>query len=98
MNGVDETDLRERFANLTAVLLPPGAGPTVRQDITPVNLFREVFRRVFNAPVEDLPEHCYFSTFSEPYKYIDVTAQARPAHPPSTDSPPEAKPAPPQVP
>jgi hypothetical protein len=97
MNGVDETDLRERFANLTAVLLPPAEGPPIRQDITPVNLFRELFRRVFKAPVEELPEHCYFSTFNEPYTYIDVTARTRPAEPPTPASP-ETKPAPPRVP
>jgi hypothetical protein len=74
---LEKTDLRERFANLTAVLLPPDAGP-IRQDITPVNLFRVVLRRIFGAPLEELPEHCYYSPFDEIYRYTDVSAQIRP--------------------
>ena len=46
---LESTDLDERFANLTAVLLPPDEGPPIRQGITPVNLFRLIFRRVFGT-------------------------------------------------
>lgn len=76
LDDVEATDLRERFGNFTAVLLPAGGAP-LRQDITPVNLFRVVLRQVFGVPLEELDDRCYFSTFSEPYKYIDVTDRVR---------------------
>lgn len=82
LNDLETTDLRERFGNLTAALLPAGSRP-LRQDITPVNLFRVVFREVFGAPVEELSDRCYFAPFSNPYRFTDVTEELRVSEGPS---------------
>lgn len=77
---VEKTDLRERFGNLTAVRWPdPRSRPAALSDsVTPVNLFRIVFDGLFNADLPLLPDRCYYSTFGDPYHFVEVTDEVRP--------------------
>jgi hypothetical protein len=88
----NQTDLRERLSILNAYFLPGVGSEDLYQSISPVNSFRVVLNAYFGAGLELLPDRSYFSTWSDPFKFIDVTNQVRPAPGSSTDSssPPSA--------
>jgi hypothetical protein len=87
-NSVEETDVRERFAILNAVLLPCAPQNTLPETLTPVNTFRYVFQSCFHLPYSPLPDHSYFSTWSRPFEFIEVPAAAiAPLDDPTTDEP-----------
>lgn len=76
--------LSERFGILNAYHLPEtGAKAGTRlsarghtelyDSITPVNTFRVVFNRVFDAGLPLLPDRSYFSTITKPYEFFDIT-------------------------
>ena len=67
------TDLRERFSILNAYYLPEQGEADLYEGITPVNTFRLVFNRYFGANYELLRDESYFSTFSRPYAFLNVT-------------------------
>jgi len=67
------TDLRERFSILNAYYLPEQGEADLYEGITPVNTFRLVFNRYFGANYELLREESYFSTYSRPYAFLNVT-------------------------
>lgn len=69
---IEQTDLDERFSILNAVYLP-GASPDSVVWNSPVNNFRTIFNHCFEADYELLPEHHYFSTWSQPYQFIDIS-------------------------
>ena len=59
---MDELSVFERYSILNAYYLP-GVNPNeVPKDITPVNSFRFVFNKYFNANFQLLPNHQYFPT------------------------------------
>ena len=75
--SVEETDLHERMSILNAYYLPgPGAG-ALYQSISPVNSFRVVFNAYFGAGLDLLPDRNYFSTWDDPFQFIDVTDRCR---------------------
>lgn len=41
--------------------------------ITPVNTFRLIFNLYFGARFELLNDRSYYSTYDNPYRFIDVT-------------------------
>lgn len=68
-----QTNLRERFSILNAYFLP-GVDPTVfYPGISPINSFRIVLNHYFGTEFERLPDHSYFTTWSQPYNYQLVT-------------------------
>jgi hypothetical protein len=79
MNWGNPTDLalKERMTVINAYLLPGGGGEALYKTITPVNSFRVVFNHYFNAKIELLDDKSYFSTWDEPYKFVDVTDRIR---------------------
>ena len=42
-------------------------------EITPVNTFRLLFRELFDAELELLPDRTYFSSYRDPLDFEDVT-------------------------
>ena len=80
------TDLPERLSILNAYYFPGGEGG-LYEAITPVNTFRVVFNQYFGADFELLPDRSYFSTWSHPYKFIDVTSKTSPLATGSPSSP-----------
>jgi hypothetical protein len=103
ISSVDETDLVERMSILNVYYLPDlqtGEAP-VYQSITPVNSFRVILNTYFSAGLKLLPDRNYYSTWGEPYRFIDVTERVHrecrdkagrttTAHPNEPPSPPPA--------
>jgi hypothetical protein len=77
MRDVHHTDLHERMSILNAYFFPGGSYDGLYQRISPVNSFRVVLKTFFGAKLELLPDRSFFSTWTEPYHFIDVTAQVR---------------------
>jgi len=45
-------------------------------DITPVDTFRVILDQFFDAELPLLPDQSFFSTWSAPYRFVDVTDRA----------------------
>ncbi len=73
MQSKGKTDLRERMGILNAYYFPNRDYRGLYQDITPVNSFRVVLNTLFGARFEILPDRSNYSTWSEPYQFMDVT-------------------------
>jgi len=75
MNWDDPNDLalKERMTIINAYLLPEGGEKALYNTITPVNSFRVVFNHYFGAEFELMEDRSYFSTWNQPYRFIDVT-------------------------
>lgn len=67
------TYLRERMSILYAYFLPDGGDAQLYEEITPVNTFRVVLNSYFGTDLALLEDESYFSTWSHPYAFIDVT-------------------------
>lgn len=74
-----DTDLHERMSILNAYYFPGSAGGALYQGISPVNSFRVLFNAYFQANLGLLPDRCYFSTWDDPFQFLDVTERVRPA-------------------
>jgi hypothetical protein len=71
------TYFKERMSILNAYLLPGGETAGLYDEITPVNTFRLIFNHYFGTDLELLEDRSYFSTWEQPYRFIDVTDEAR---------------------
>lgn len=69
----ERTDLRERLAILNALLVPGAEDSELYPEISPVNTFRMIFNLYFGTQYELLDDRSYFSPWSQPYRFIDVT-------------------------
>jgi hypothetical protein len=65
--------IRVRLANLAAYLLPQAPEHVMPVDASAVNAFRSIFNHYFNAPLDRLPSHHYFSEYNSPYAFTEVT-------------------------
>lgn len=83
----EKSDIRERLAILLAVYLPTRSGPPLSDSITPVNVWRTILNQALGASLPLLPDRSYFSTWSRPYDFIDVTEELR--RPPTAGEPAE---------
>ena len=72
-NLLEGTDLQERYGILNAYYLPGGEQGWLYPSITPVNSFRVVFNRYLGADFELLPDEMYFSNWSTPYDFVEIT-------------------------
>jgi len=75
--SVSHTDLTERMTILNAYYFPGSQYDDLYQSISPVNSFRVVLNTYFGASLELLPDRSYFSTWPEPYHFVDVTDKAK---------------------
>ncbi|MGD2206213.1 MAG: sulfatase-like hydrolase/transferase [Anaerolineae bacterium] len=71
----ENTYFKERLSILNAYLLPGQEAAGLYGEITPVNTFRLIFNRYFGTELELLEDRSYFSTWNQPYKFIDVTEE-----------------------
>lgn len=65
----------ERFAILNTYYLPNCDTDQLYEGITPVNTFRVVFNACFGLDYDILEDYSYYSDYSSPYKFIDVTSE-----------------------
>jgi len=68
----NKNTLKERMSILNAYYLPGSGDKKLYDEITPVNTFRIIFNHYFGTDLELLEDKSYFSTWYEPYKFIDV--------------------------
>jgi hypothetical protein len=71
--NVENTYLPERMSIFNAYYFPDGNYARLYDSITPVNSFRIVLDQYFGLQLGLLEDKSYFSTWSEPYAFIDVT-------------------------
>jgi hypothetical protein len=74
---VKHTDLKERMSVLNAYYFPAQRYEGLYDSISPVNSFRVVLNTFHGANIKLLPDRSYFSKWSEPYQFIDVTDAVR---------------------
>jgi hypothetical protein len=67
------TDMGERLSIFLAYYLPGDAAKLLYPTISPVNNFRIILKGYFNEKIDLLPDRSYFSRWSKPYDFIDVT-------------------------
>ena len=75
--SVENTCLKERFSILNAYYLPQGGSSQLNQHITPVNSFRVLFNYFFGTNFEFMDDKEYFSTWDNPYNFVDVTDKSQ---------------------
>jgi hypothetical protein len=68
-----KTDFGERLSIFLAYYLPDGGDKLLYPSISPVNNFRIILKGYFNEKIDLLPDRSYFSRWSKPYDFIDVT-------------------------
>jgi hypothetical protein len=76
--SLDGTDLHERMSIFNAYYMPDNRTSELYQSISPVNSFRVVFNAYFGASLKLLPDRSYYSTWIDPFEFIDVTDRVRP--------------------
>jgi hypothetical protein len=74
---VKKSDMHERMGILNAYLFPDRDYHRLSETITPVNTFRVVLNQFFGAQLEMLPEKNYYSTWTSPFDFIEVTDRVR---------------------
>jgi hypothetical protein len=70
----EKTDLHERMSILNAYYFPDHNYEALYPEITPVNSFRVVLNNYFGAGLPLLPDRNFFSTWSHPFEFMDVTS------------------------
>jgi hypothetical protein len=71
----EKTDHRERMPILNAFYFPDRRYERLYQGITPVNTFRVIFSQYFGVDAPLLPDRSYGSSWTHPYRFVDVTEQ-----------------------
>ncbi len=69
----DNTNFQETFSNLSAFYVPGKSPHGFYGGISPVNTFRILFNTYFGTHYEVLPDRSYYSTWDEPYEFLEVT-------------------------
>ena len=75
LSSPDTSCLKERFSIFAAYYLPGMDRESIPEDITPVNIFRIIFNRYFNANLPMLDRIHYFSNIIQIYNEQDVTSR-----------------------
>jgi hypothetical protein len=75
LENLTKTNLNERFGIINAYYTPSSTKNILYPSITPVNSFRIIFNDVFGTNFEILEDKNYYSTWSQPYNFIEVTDQ-----------------------
>jgi hypothetical protein len=76
-NSVEKTNLDERLGILNAYYFPGRHSDSLYASISPVNSFRVLFNTYFGTAYPLLEDKSYYSTWTNPFTYIDVTDKLR---------------------
>jgi len=76
-SSMEKSNLDERMSILNAYYFPGGHSSSLYSSITPVNSFRILFDTYFNMNYPRLPDKSYFSTWGNPFNFIDVTSKLK---------------------
>jgi hypothetical protein len=72
-NALDQVDMQERMATLSAFYLPEEFRASFTPPVSAVNTFPAVFNAVFGTQFALKPDVSHFSTWGEPFRFHDVT-------------------------
>ncbi len=72
-----KTDLKEVFGNLAAYRVPQPVRAKLSEGTTPLNAIRAIMGFVTGTDFPDLPDKSYYSPYSRPTEFVDVTDQVR---------------------
>jgi hypothetical protein len=72
---LDESGLKERFPNLTAVRFPEGCRGTLPDDVDTVNLFRTVISCLSGEPIDSLETRYFVAGFGGPIVELKLDLQ-----------------------
>jgi len=75
--NLDNSNLDERGHILNAYYFPDGDYSLINDDITPINSFRVVLNKYFGTDLPFLENRTFFSTYDNPYLFVDVTDRLR---------------------
>lgn len=78
--------LWERASILNAYLAPRSVTSRLYPSITPVNSFRILFNGLFGAQLEQLPDRTFYSTWSTPYVFAELSEDQLSPTRPLTDA------------
>jgi hypothetical protein len=67
--------IAERTDIFAAYYLPRVDAGIIYDSITPVNVFRRIFRAYFGVPLDPLPDETYWSSVARPFKFARVQRQ-----------------------
>ncbi len=70
---IEKTDLREAFGNLMAFYVPDSVRSLLYPKITSFNTFRALVDGLFGEKLPMLPDRSFYSPFSMPYRFTEVT-------------------------
>jgi hypothetical protein len=76
-DSAQKSNLDERMSILNAYYFPGGHSGSLYASITPVNSFRLLFSEYFGLAYPLLDDRVYFSTWTKPFNYIDVTGKLK---------------------
>jgi hypothetical protein len=77
-----KTDVREVFPILNAYYVPPKIRARLYPGITPVNSFRTILREQFGEDLPNLEDKSWYSPWTFPFRFTDVTQQVTGPKPP----------------
>lgn len=78
----EKTNMRERMTILNAYRLPGADDAPLHASITPVNTFRVVLNAYFGTELPMAADRSFFSTYSRPFDWVDVTEELDGYHAP----------------
>jgi hypothetical protein len=76
--SLENTFPAERFGILNAYYFPDRDYSLLSPSISPVNSFRVLFNQFFGADYELLPDRHYYSSWSFPFDFVEVTDLSSP--------------------
>lgn len=74
---IDDSNLNERTAILNAYYFSDGNYDSLSPQISPVNTYRVIFNRYFGAQLPLLENRFYYSPWSRPYDFTNITDRLR---------------------
>jgi hypothetical protein len=80
-DSAQDSYVPERMSILNAYYFPDKDYGDLYPEITPVNTFRAVLNRYFAGAYELLDDRSFFSTWKQPYSFLDVTEEVSSKNP-----------------
>jgi hypothetical protein len=90
--SLEETDVNEVFPVITALFVPQQVRARLYPSITPVNIFRVLMKGLFGEDLPLIDDRSYYSTWSHPLDFTDVTNKIAPRSRTRRESRPPAMP------
>lgn len=76
--SLEKSNIKERWGILSAFRVPKEVQSKLYDHISPVNTFRLILSSLYGANLPLLEDAAYFSTWSRPYDFVEVTARVNP--------------------